>query len=58
MQNKIQNLFNSVHDNLGKDDAVIGLCGLKKQTEYAFVDIPREFKKTFIQNTELNYLLL
>ena len=58
MQKKIQNLFNFVHDNLGKDDAVIGLCGLKKQTEYVFITVPHEFKKTFIQNTENNYLLL
>ena len=58
MQKRIQNLFNFVHDNLGKDDAVIGLCGLKKQTEYEYVTVPKEFKKTFIQNTENNYLLL
>ena len=58
MQKKIQNLFNFVHDNLGKDNSIIGLCGLKKQTEYVYVTIPKEFKKTFIQNTENNYLLL
>ena len=58
MQKKIQDLFNFVHDNLGKDDSVIGLCGLKKKTEYVYVTIPREFKKPFIQNTERNYLLL
>ena len=58
MQKKIQNLFNFVHDNLGKDNSIIGLCGLKKQTEYVYVTIPKEFKKTFVQNTENNYLLL
>ena len=58
MQEKIQNLFNFVHDNLGKDDSIIGLCGLKKQTEYVYVDIPKSLKNTFIQNTEKNYLLL
>ena len=58
MQKRIQNLFNFVHDNLGKDNAVIGLCGLKKQTEYVYVTIPKELKKTCIQNTENNYLLL
>lgn len=57
MQTKIQNLFNFVHDNLGKDDSVIGLCGLKKQTEYVYVTIPKEFKKTYVQNIENNYLL-
>ena len=58
MQIKIQNLFNFVHDNLGKDDAVVGLCGLKKQTEYVYITVPKEFKKTHVQNVENNYLLL
>ena len=58
MKKKIQNLFNFVHDNLGKDNSIVGLCGLKKQTEYVYVAIPKEFKKTCIQNIENNYLLL
>lgn len=58
MQNKIQNLFNFVNDNLGKDSSIIGLSGLKKKTEYVYVQIPKELKKTFIQNIENNYLLL
>ena len=58
MQKSIQNLFNFVHDNFGKDNSVIGLSGLKKQTEYVFVTIPKEFKKTCIQDIENNYLLL
>ena len=58
MQKRIQDLFNFVHDNLGKDDSVVGLSGLKKKTEYVFVTIPKEYKKTFIQNTESNYLLI
>lgn len=57
MKNKIQNLFNFVHDNLGKDDSIIGLSGLKKKTEYVYVTIPKSYKKTFIQNIENNYLL-
>ena len=57
MQKKIQNLFNFVHDNLGKDDSIVGLCGLKKKTEYVFVTVPKELQKTFIQNTDTNYLL-
>lgn len=57
MINKIQNLFNFVHDNFGKDNSVIGLSGLKKKTEYVYVTIPKSYKKTFIQNTENNYLL-
>ncbi len=57
LEKRLQNLFNFVHDNLGKDDSVIGLCGLKKKTEYVYVSVPREFKTTFIQNTEKNYLL-
>ncbi len=57
MQKTIQNLFNFIHDNLGKDNSIIGLSGLKKKTEYVFITIPKEFKNTSIQNTENNYLL-
>lgn len=44
--------------NFFKHDSVIGLCGLKKKTEYVYIDIPKSYKKTFIQNIENNYLLL
>ncbi len=58
MEKSIQNLFNFVKDNLGKDDSVIGLSGLKKKTEYVFVTIPKSYKKTFVQNINDNYLLI
>ena len=58
MQKRIQDLFNFVHDNFGKDDAIVGLSGLKKKTEYVYVTIPKSYKKTIIQNIENNYLLL
>ena len=54
---KIQKLFQFVQDNLGKDNSVIGLSGLKKQTEYVFITVPKEFKKTCIQQVNNNYLL-
>ena len=57
MQKSIQNLFNFINDNLGKDNSIIGLSGLKKRTEYVFITIPKEFKQTKIQNVEHNYLL-
>lgn len=57
MQKRIQDLFNFVHDNLGKDNSIIGLSGLKKKTEYVYVTIPKNYKKTFVQNTTNNYLL-
>jgi hypothetical protein len=44
--------------NFFKHDNVIGLCGLKKRTEYVFIDIPKSYKKTYIPNTEKNYLLI
>ncbi len=44
--------------NFFKHDSVIGLCGLKKKTEYICVNIPKNYKKTYITNTEQNYLLL
>ena len=50
-------VFNFVNDNLGKDDSVIGLSGLKKKTEYVYVTIPKSYKKTFVQVTTDNYLL-
>ncbi len=40
-----------------KHDSIIGLTGLKRKTEYAYIEIPKELKKTYIQNTERNYLL-
>ena len=46
-----KNFFN--HDNL-----VIGLCGLKKTSTLAQIKIPESYKKTFIQNTSNNLLLL
>ena len=57
MQKSIQNLFNFINDNFGKDDSIIGLSGLKKKTEYVFITIPKEFKKSSIQSAENNYLL-
>ena len=58
MEKSILNLFNFVKDNLGKDDSVVGLSGLKKKTEYVYVTIPKSYKKTFVQNIENNYLLI
>ena len=43
--------------NFFKHDSVIGLTGLKRKTEYVFINIPKEFKKTTVQNIENNYLL-
>ena len=42
--------------NFFKHDSVIGLTALRKQT--VEVKIPVEYKKTFIVNTEKNYLLI
>lgn len=44
--------------NFFKHDSIVGLSGLKKRTEYVFIEVPKEFKKTLIQNTTNNYLLL
>lgn len=40
-----------------KHDDVIGLCGLKKKAEYLYIQIPRNYKTTFIINTQKNHLL-
>ncbi len=44
--------------NFFKHDSVIGLCGLKKKTEYIYIEVPKNYKKTFIPNTQNNYLLI
>ena len=41
-----------------KHDSVIGLCGLKKQTQYVQINIPQSYKMGTIQNTKNNYLLI
>lgn len=41
-----------------KEELVIGLCGLKKQKEYVKINIPENYKRTRIINTEQNFLLL
>lgn len=43
--------------NFFRHDSVVGLAGLKRKTEYVYIEIPKDFKKTYIQNTENNYLL-
>ena len=47
----IRKFFN--HDN-----SIVGLSGLRKREEYVKITIPENYKKTFITNTENNYLLL
>ena len=44
--------------NFFKHDSVIGLCGLKKKTEYVYIEVPKSYKKTFIPNPENNYLFI
>ncbi len=47
----IKNFFNH-------DKTIIGLSGLRKRAEYVKITVPESYKKTFIQNTVQNYLLL
>ena len=44
--------------NFFKHDSVIGLCGLKKKTEYQYIEVPKSYKKTIIPNTQDNYLFI
>ena len=39
------------------DNTIIGLSGLRKKKEYVKITVPDSYKKTFIINTEQNYLL-
>ena len=47
----LKNFFNH-------DKTIIGLCGIRKTKDYIKIIIPENYKKTQIQNTEINYLLL
>ena len=47
----IKNFFNH-------DKTIIGLSGLRKRAEYVKITIPENYKKTYLQNTKENYLLL
>ena len=40
------------------DKTIIGLSGLRKQKNLSNFTITEKYKKTFIQNTEKNYMLL
>lgn len=44
-------------DEILIDKSVVGLSGLKKNTEYVFIKIPKEIKKTYVTNTKNNYIL-
>ena len=40
--------------NFFKHDSVIGLCGLKKKTEYICIEVPKSYKKTYINVSTVN----
>jgi len=46
-----------IKDFFNHDKTVIGLSGLRKRQEYMRITLPEGYKKTFIPNTEQNYLL-
>lgn len=47
-----------IKDFFNHDKTVIGLSGLRKREEYVKITIPESYKKTFITNTQNNYLLI
>ena len=51
-------LIRILSEKLFKDTSVVGLSGLRKSGEYVKVTIPEDYKRTFVSNTERNYLLL
>lgn len=51
-----KNLFGT--DLFFTDNSIVGLSGLHRKTEYQFIEIPKEIKKTFVTNVENNYLLI
>ena len=40
-----------------QESFIIGLCGLKKKKEYIKINIPQNYKNTYLTNTEHNYIL-
>lgn len=44
--------------NFFKHDSIIGLSGLRKKQEYVKIIIPESYKKTYVTNTQNNYLLI
>ena len=50
--------MNFIKKFFSHDNTVIGLSGLRKQKEYVKITIPESYKKTFLPNTEQNYLLI
>lgn len=40
-----------------ENNTVIGLCAIRKNNNYIRISIPDNYKKTFIQNVQPNYLL-
>lgn len=44
--------------NLFKDEAVIGLSGLRKRKEVVLVNVPEPYKKAYIPNIQRNYYLV
>ena len=48
--NFIKNFFNH-------DKNIIGLCSLRKKTEYIKINTSNNYKKTYIIDTSSNYLL-
>ncbi|GEM_PF-1553473 len=41
-----------------KDNAVVGLCGLRKKGSYIKITVPESYKKTYCANFENNYILV
>ncbi len=44
--------------NLFKDEAIIGLSGLRKRREAVVVNIPETYKRAYVQNVQKNYYLV
>ena len=40
------------------DKTVIGLCGLKKRTQYVCISVPQNYKTTYIPKNKNNYLYM
>ena len=51
----LKNLFEG--KGLFNEDAIIGLSGIRKRSEYVKVAIPSSYKKTYIPRYENNYML-
>lgn len=50
--------MNFIKKFFSHENIIVGLSGLKKRSEYVKVNIPETYKKSTVQKTDFNYILI